>query len=172
MPRRLLNLLYAAGMIVAAASLCLICLLIVAQIVGRWFGMIIPSAEDFTGFLLVSTLFYGLAYSFRHNSHIRVLFVIDRAKKHRLKVEFLSLSVLLALVGYLTYSLALFTYETYVFHEVSTGYIPVPLWIPQTSMVAGSALFLLAVAEDWLRCIRSAKPSYMIAQEQGEHSTE
>lgn len=169
---RLLKHLYTGGMIIAAASLCCICLLIVGQIVGRWFGIAIPSAEDFTGFLLVSTLFYGLAYSFRHNSHIRVLFIIDKMSTHRVKAEFLSLTVLLVLVGYLTYSLTLYTYETYTFNEVSTGYIPVPLWIPQSSMVLGSALFFVAIAEDWVNSLRSIKPSYIIAQEQGEQSTE
>ncbi len=172
MPKRLLDKLYAAGMVIAAASMCLICLLIVAQIVGRWFGVIIPSAEDFTGYLLVSCLFYGLAYSFRHNAHIRVLLVLDQFNKHRLKAEFFSLSVLLALTAYFTYALALFTVETYQFHEVSTGMVPVPLWIPQTSMVLGMALFCLAVLEDWIACLRSTKPSYVVAQEHGEQSAE
>lgn len=172
MLQRLLNTLYAAGMVIAATSLSLICLLIVAQIVGRWFGVIIPSAEDFTGYLLVSSLFYGLAYSFRNNSHIRVILLLHQVKQHRLKAEFFSLSVLLALTAYFTYAFVVFTLETYDFEEVSTGMVPVPLWIPQTSIVFGMALFCLAVFEDWIACIRRIKPSYLIAEEHGEQSIE
>lgn len=170
--RRLLHKLYAAGMVLAATGMSLICALIVAQIIGRWFGFIIPSAEDFTGYLLVASLFYGLAYSFRNNSHIRVILLLDRLKKHRLKAELFSLTLLLGLTAYLTYSLALFTLETYQFNEVSTGMVPVPLWIPQSSMVFGMALFCLAVFEDWITCVGSIKPSYVVAQEHGEQSVE
>jgi len=172
MLQRLLNTLYAVGTVIAATSMSLICLLIVAQIVGRWFGVIIPSAEDFTGYLLVSSLFYGLAYSFRNNSHIRVILLLDRVKQHRLKAEFFSLTVLLALTAYFTYAFAIFTLETYDFEEVSTGMVAVPLWIPQTSMVFGMGLFCLAVFEDWIICLRRTKPSYLVAEEHGAHSSE
>ncbi|MEI8632394.1 TRAP transporter small permease subunit [Vibrio sp. PP-XX7] len=40
--------------------------------VGRWFGVIIPSSDDFAGFLLAASSFLGLAYTFRAGGHIRV----------------------------------------------------------------------------------------------------
>lgn len=168
MLNRLLNGLYVAGLVVAATCLASICLLILAQIVGRWFGVIVPSAEDFTAYLLVSVLFYGLAYSFRHNSHIRVVLLLDRLGRHRRYAELTSLTLLLGLTAYLTVALARFVLETYAFGDVSTGMVAIPLWIPQSSMVIGMALFCLAVLEDWLRCLAGRSPSYVLAEATGE----
>ena len=168
MINRLLNGLYAAGLVLAATSLAGIGLLILAQIVGRWFGIIVPSAEDFTGFLLVSVLFYGLAYSFRHNAHIRVVLLLDRLGDKRRFAEIFGLTLLLGLSLYLTIAFSRFVLETHAFGDLSTGMVAVPLWIPQSSMVFGMALFCLAVFEDWLRAVSGRTPSYVLAEANGE----
>lgn len=168
MLNRLLNGLFKLGLVLAATSLTMIGVLILAQIVGRWFGIIVPSAEDFTGYLLVSVLFYGLAYSFRHNSHIRVVLLLDRLGRHRRYAEVFGLTLMLGLSAYLTIAFARFVLETHAFGDVSTGMVAVPLWIPQSSMVFGMALFCLAILEDWLRSLRGQTPSYVSAEAQGE----
>lgn len=165
---RLLNGLYGLGLVLSAASLAAIALLILAKIVGRWFGIIVPSAEDFTAFLLVSVLFNGLAYSFRHNAHIRVVLLLDRLGPNRRWVELFGLTLLLCLTTYLTVAFSRFVLETYVFGDLSTGMVAVPLWIPQSAMVFGMALFCLAVFEDWLRCLLGQTPSYVLAETHGE----
>ncbi|WP_108124019.1 TRAP transporter small permease [Saccharospirillum mangrovi] len=166
--QRVLNGLYGFGLVLSAASLVSIGLLILAQIVGRWFGVIVPSAEDFTGFLLVSVLFNGLAYSFRHNAHIRVVLLLERLGPRRRLVELFGLTLLLGLTGYLTVAFTRFVLETYAFGDLSTGMVAVPLWIPQSAMVFGMALFCLAVLDDWLRCLRGQTLSYVLAEAHGE----
>ena len=169
MLQRLLDSLYRVGIVIAAASMGSICLLILAQIVGRWFGIIVPSAEDFSGYLLCASLFYALAYSYRHNTHIRVVFVLGKLPLgQRRWLERLNLTLLLALVVFCTYALARYCYETYQFHDVSTGFVAIPLWLPQSSMVIGMALLSLAVLQDWLASLAGRTPSYLTAEQQGK----
>lgn len=171
MPSKILDTLYKAGLVIAATSMSGICLLILAQIVGRWFGIIVPSAEDFSGYLLCASLFYALAYSYRHNAHIRVVFLMGKLNKNnRLWLERFNLTLLLCLLAYCTYALARYCYETYVFNDVSTGFVAIPLWIPQSSMVVGLALFFLAVLQDWIGCLFGKTPAYVLAEQQGEGS--
>ena len=40
--------------------------------------------------------------------------------------------------------------DSIAFGEVSYGMVPVPLWIPQSAMLAGIALLTLALLEAWL----------------------
>ena len=70
--RRLLDRLYLAGGVIAGICLVLMALLILAQIVARWFGVIVPSTEDFSGFLLAAASFLALAYTLRSGGHISV----------------------------------------------------------------------------------------------------
>ena len=74
--RILLDKLYTGAGIIAGSCIVLITLMILAQIVGRWFGVIIPSTEDFSGYLLSAASFLALAYTFRQGGHIRVTLLI------------------------------------------------------------------------------------------------
>ncbi|MDG9667027.1 TRAP transporter small permease [Hahella sp. CR1] len=173
MLRYTLDCLYKSGLVLASVSMVLICLLMTMQIVGRWFGLIVPSVEDFVGYFLASATFFALAYSFRHNSHIRVTFLTRQVKGAAQRyVELFNLTALLILVGFITYAVGAFVLETYEFNDVSSGYIAVPLWMPQSVMLAGLALFFIAVLDDWITALLKRKPSYVAAQEAGEAAAE
>ncbi len=60
--------------------------------------------------------------------------------------------------------------DSYEFGDVSTGMMPVPLWIPQVSMALGAILFEVAVTEELIRVARGAHPRYENAE--GEAFTE
>ncbi len=160
--RRLLDRLYlTAG---AGAGLCLVlmALLILAQIVGRWFGVVIPSTEDFSGFLLAAASFLALAYTLRSGGHIRVNLLISHLHGGpRRLIEGTVLLLGLLLVGYAAWSALLLVIESYQFDELSQGYIPVPLWIPQTPMAAGLLILEIALLDEWVLLLRGDEPHYM-----------
>lgn len=160
--RKLLDRLYvSAG---AAAGLCLVimALLILAQIVGRWFGVVIPSTEDFSGFLLASASFLALAYTLRSGGHIRVSLVITHLQgRARRLVEGVVLLLALLLVGYAAWSTLLLVLESYRFEELSQGYIPVLLWIPQMPMAVGLLVLEIALLDEWVLLLRGEQPRYM-----------
>ena len=69
--RRFLDTLYLWSGYLAALFLVMIALTIIAQILGRFVGIAIDSTES-AGFSLAGSTFFGLAYTFRHDGHIRV----------------------------------------------------------------------------------------------------
>lgn len=139
-----------------------ITLLLLAQIVGRLFGFIVPSAEDFAGFALAASTFFGLAYTFNEGGHIRVTLVIQRLSIGSRKVqEAIILTLALALTAFIAYASCYMVYESYIYEEVSYGYIPVPLWIPQLPVAIGALALVLAVLDAWVGSLRGQTPNYM-----------
>lgn len=139
-----------------------ITLLLLAQIVGRFFGFIVPSAEDFAGFALAASTFFGLAYTFNEGGHIRVTLLIQRLGTGQRKMqEALILTLALGLTGFIAYACSYMVYESYIYDEVSYGYIPVPLWIPQLFVAIGAVALALAVFDAWFNAIRGKNPNYI-----------
>ncbi len=164
--RRTLNFIYNASGVIAGFCILAITLLILAQSVGRWFGIIIPSTEDFSGYLLAASSFLGLAYTFRHGVHIRVDLVYKQLPKALLgKVETVVLLIALLIAAAMTYYLGEMVYESYIFEELSAGYIPVPLWIPQLAPAIGLGIFTIAILDDLIRHLCGHTTSYQSAAE-------
>ncbi len=160
--RKTLNKIYDGAGIIGGICIILITVMILVQIVGRWFGVIVPSTEDFSGFLLSSASFLALAYTFRQGGHIRVTLLIHLLSSElQRKFIFLALSVFVVIVGYGAYYLCFLAYESWVFNELSQGYIAVPLWIPQLSMALGAVLFFIALVDDLVMSLLGHTPSFV-----------
>jgi TRAP-type C4-dicarboxylate transport system permease small subunit len=164
--RNFLDKLYLGSGMLAGLFIILITLMILAQIVGRWFGIVIPSTEDFAGFFLAATTFLALAYTFRMGGHIRVTILVHllKGKLQRFALAF-ALLIFILLIGYGVYYTSAFVYESWSFHELSQGYIPVPLWIPQLSMVIGLGIFLIALIDDFILVLMGKTPSFVGLEE-------
>ena len=165
--RKLLNNIYLASGYLSGLSILMITLLIVAQVVGRLFGFIVPSAEDFAVYSLAAATFFGLAYTFHEGGHIRVTLAIKvlPSKIRRLQEGFiLILATLLAF--YMAYYMVHLAWESYDFEEVSYGYIPIPLWMPQVPVALGSIMFALAIADDLVCMLMGKTPKYMRHEEE------
>jgi len=160
--RKFLDKLYLISGYLAGAFLSLMALLILAQIVARWFGVIIPSTEDFSGFLLAATSFMALAYTLRSGDLIRVNLFIGHIKgPARNLIEGSVLVIALVLMGYAAWYMILLAIESYQFEELSQGYIPVPLWIPQIPMALGMLIFCIALLDELVSLIRGETPHYL-----------
>lgn len=164
--RQFLDRLYLVSGALAGLCLVLMALLILAQIVGRWFGVIIPSTEDFSGFLLAAASFLALAYTLKNGGHIRVnLLIAHLSGRLRTGFEFLALGSALLLVGYAAWSVSLLVIESWEFGELTQGYIPVPLWIPQAPMALGLWILLVAVVDELVLLLSGSTPGYMAHEE-------
>lgn len=160
--RRILDQIYHGAGVAAGICIVSMTLLILAQIVGRWFGIVIPSTEDFSGFLLAAASFLALAYTLRSGGHIRVTLVIGHIHgpvRHFLEGLILLLALLLA--GYATWSCGYLVYESWLFEELSQGYIPVPLWIPQLPMALGLLILCIALLDELVTLLRGNEPAYL-----------
>nr|WP_067298893.1 TRAP transporter small permease [Marinobacterium profundum] len=153
--------LYLASGYLAGFCLVAIMLIILAQIVGRLLGFIVPSAEDFSGYALAGATFLGLAYTFHEGGHIRVTLLIQRCSpRMRFLQEFLVLLFALGLVSYMTWYCIYMVWESYVFEEVSYGYIPVPIWIPQIPLALGILALNLAILDSLVCVVKGRVPAY------------
>lgn len=151
----ILHRLYRTAGLLSAASLVLICALIVAQIVARNLGSTVRDADEFAAWAMAAAGFFGLPYALHCGSHIRVAAVtrfVPEALHHAMEV--LASGIGLALAAYLAWYCAAFVLESYRFNELSQGLVPVPLWIPQLPMALGSMLLTLAFGERLLRVLR------------------
>ena len=164
--RIFLNKLYLGSGFLAGACIVLITVMILSQIVGRWFGLIIPSTEDFSGFFLAAATFLALPYTFRTGGHIRVTILVNllKGKTQRFALAF-ALLVFICLIAYGSYYSVLFVLESFSFKEVSQGYIPVPLWIPQSFMALGLIIFLIALIDDFLLVVSGKTPIFVELEE-------
>ncbi len=156
------NAFYLASGYLSGACIIAIMLLILAQIVGRFFGLIIPSAEDFSGYALSASIFLGLAYTFREGGHIRVTLVIQSWSPRWRRTQ--ELSVLLfavVLSGFMTWYCWTMVWESYVFEEVTHGYVPIPLWVPQVPLGVGVSALLLAVLDALIQTLQGKMPDYI-----------
>lgn len=152
---------YLASGYLAGLCIVLIMLIILAQIVGRMLGFIIPSAEDFSGYCLAAATFFGLAYTFRSGGHIRVTLLVHHLPPAVSKIlELVVLLLALLLTTFMTYYTFHLVWESYIFEEVSYGYIPIPIWIPQVPLGLGALSLNLAVLDDLIALLRGRETSY------------
>lgn len=151
-----LHRLYRISGLLSAASLVLICVLIMAQVIARNLGSTVRDAEEFAAWAMAAAGFFGLPYALHCGSHIRVEVImrfIPQSLHHVMEV--LVSAIGLALAAYLAWYCTAFVIESYRFNEVSQGLIPVPLWLPQLPMAIGTILLTLAFGERLVRVLRN-----------------
>lgn len=159
--RRGLDLLYLAGGIAGAVAIVTIGLLVLAQVTLRQLGMIIPGGDDLTAFSVAASAMLPLAYAFRSGAHIRVDLIIGRTRggvRHGMEIIALGFAAAMAaLFAFASFDTMLDSWE---FEEVAQGMLAVPIWIPQVALVAGTALFALALLDDLVVVLAGGTPSY------------
>lgn len=171
--RKFLDSLYLASGWLAAFFIAAICTLVVAQVclnlidriagilTGTAIGLTIPSYADFTGFFLAAASFLALAHTLRQGAHIRVtLFISHLPDRIAGLLEFWCVAVAAAISVYFSYYTAFLVWESYQFHDLSPGMIAVPLWIPQTAMLAGLIILSIALIDELVGLIIGKTPSY------------
>lgn len=151
----------------SGSCLVIMTLLILAQIAARFFGLVIPSSQDFAGWLLSATIFFGLAYTFNEGGHIRVTMLLTRlsSKKRRIQ-EFFNIMVGLLVSGYLAYYTIYTVYDSFDFEEVTDTYLVVPLWMVQAPMAIGSLFLFIAVVDSFIVMSRGETPNYITSEDE------
>jgi TRAP-type C4-dicarboxylate transport system permease small subunit len=147
--RKSLDGLYAAAGVSAGIALVGIFLLVLYQIACRSLGYATTSVDELAAYAYVATTFLGLSASQRARSHIRVSLLLDNLRGRVRKVtEILAGTASIALAGWLAYQLFFFVLDSWQYHEVSQGVIPMQLWIPQSTMCIGAVVFFVALVDD------------------------
>ncbi len=159
--RAALDFLYKLCGVLAAISLAGIAVLILAQIIGRFFGVLVPSANELAGFLMAASSFLALAYAFRAGSHIRVNLVLWRLPPAaRRWADIVCLAAGTVLAGYFAWYTWALVADSIRYNEVADGLVPIPLAFPQSAMLAGLTVLTIAFVDELISVIRGNTPSY------------
>lgn len=138
----------------AGVLLVLLCSLILYSIAGRLMSLYLGGVNDFAGYLMATSTFMALSYTFRTNGHIRVGLIIQRfTGKARRSLETVCLGIMAAVACYFAFYLCRLTYFSYIFGERSEGADATLLWMPQTPVAIGSLLFAIAVTHSLVQAI-------------------
>lgn len=172
--RTVLDRTYLAAGWLSAFTILAIAVLISAQIflnvATRVFGLplpsTIPSYADFSGFMLATATFLAMPYTFRSGGHIKVSLVTARLPAQmRLIAEVISLIAASLLTAFAVYYIWVLVAESIHFGDVSTGTIPIPLWIPQSAMGLGMTLLCISVIDSLLETIKLGEPVIAASEE-------
>ena len=177
--RKFLDGLYRASGACAAFFLLAIGAIVLAQVganlidaladalTGTPIGLVIPSYAEFAGFFLAAASFLALAYTLRAGGHIRVTLVIQHlGPRARRAVELWCSASGAGLAGYFAwYSVAL-VFESIEFGDVSTGIVPVALWLPQSAMALGLIVLTIAMIDGFVDVVRGDAPALSAAADE------
>jgi TRAP-type C4-dicarboxylate transport system permease small subunit len=159
--RRWLDRTYAAAGALGAACIAAICLLMIAQTLGRQFGFPTGAINDLVSWLCAAAAFLTMAHAFKHGDFVRVTLVLEKLDAPaRRRFELACLAVATVALAYLAYWACRFTWQSWEFGEVAQGLWAVPIWIPQLSFAFGSLLFLVAVADELVLVLRGQEPTF------------
>jgi TRAP-type C4-dicarboxylate transport system permease small subunit len=164
--RRFLDRLYLAAAIAAATCLALIAVMMLLQAGMREVGLLLRGADDIVAWLCGASAFLALGYTFREGELIRVALVIDKlpqgARRH---AETACLVAAGLVVGYATWAVGTFVYDSWKFGELAQGLLQIPICIPQMSLFIGLAVFFVAVLDELASHLHGRKTAYQAAQE-------
>jgi TRAP-type C4-dicarboxylate transport system permease small subunit len=165
--RSALDRLYALSGAFAAVCLAAVCVVMLAQSLGREVGVFVRGADDVTAWLTAASAFLALGHTFRHGELVRVALLLERlAARSRRAAELCALAVTAVFVGYMLWAVSKFVYESWTFNEVAQGLIKIPIWIPQLAFVLGVLIFFIAVVDDFVAVLRGRKPAYQAAEDE------
>jgi TRAP-type C4-dicarboxylate transport system permease small subunit len=165
--RRFLDRLYAAAALLAAVCLAGLAVVMLLQAGMRELGLLFRGADDIVAWLCAGSAFLALGYTFRQGELVRVSLVLTHlpppARRH---AETACLAGALVVAAYATWAVTKFVYESWQFDELAQGLIQIPIWIPQTSLVLGCAVLLVAVGDELAAHLRGEKTAYQVAEDE------
>ncbi len=159
--RRLLDGIYLATGVLSALSIMAIVLLILTQVGGRMLSVHVPGSDDLVAWLTAGTIFLGLPYAMVKGAHIRVELLIGQLPAPvAKKLEFVVLAGAIVLVGWAAQYATGMVLDSYRYHELAMGQLPLPMWIPQLSLAIGIDVLLLALVDCFVVMCRGGVPLY------------
>lgn len=160
--RRWLDSIYSVAAVLGAVCIALICVLMVAQSLGRQFGFTTGAVNDIVSWLCAAAAFFTMAHAFKHGDFVRVTLLLEHVQPPTRRVlELVSLAIAVCAVAYLAYWACRFTYQSWEFKELAQGLLPLPIWIPQSSFALGAVLLLVAVVDELVIVLRGGVPTFV-----------
>jgi TRAP-type C4-dicarboxylate transport system permease small subunit len=156
--RRGLDALYDGAAWLAALFMVGLLVMVLLSIAGRQFHFHLPGTDSYAGYMMAAAGFLALAHTFKRNEHIRVtLLLASLHGRQRRALEWWALGAGAFLAGLAAYYSCRLSWQSYLFHDISTGNDATPLWIPQLAMALGSVILTIAIVDDFVLDVRGRR---------------
>jgi TRAP-type C4-dicarboxylate transport system permease small subunit len=156
--RRSLDALYDGTAALAALFMVLLLVMVLLSILGRQLHFNVAGVDSYAGYMMAATGFLALAHTLKKGEHIRVTLLIGALKgSWRRGFEIWSLAAASALaLLFAIYSCKL-AWQSYVFHDISTGNDATPLWLPELTMAIGASVLAIAFIDELVLELRGRR---------------
>jgi len=151
--RRFLDGLYFTGGMIGAGFLILILSIIVAQMIARWSGFVLPGSTAYAGYCMAAASFFSLAYALNHGAHIRVTLLLTKLGRYRRLGEIWCFSIASFFAGFFCWHAWQAVKISRMINDISQGQDATPIWIPQIAMGIGTTLLFIAFLDNLFRII-------------------
>jgi TRAP-type C4-dicarboxylate transport system permease small subunit len=146
--RKVLDSLYWSCGVLAGVFMVGIALFILIALAGSIFGFVTRSMDEFAGYSMAASAFLAISYTFHSNEHIRVTIVLHRFHgRLRRALEIWCHLLGTVLAGFFGWYSAKMVLVSWQINELSQGLIPLPLWVPQLAMAAGTVMLSVALLD-------------------------
>ena len=156
--RKLLDALYDGAAGLAALFMIGLLAMVLLSVVSRQLHFHVPGTDAYAGYMMAGAGFLALAHTLKKGEHIRVtllLSALQGAPRRALEVWALAAATALAVLS-AWYSCRL-SWQSYTFHDISTGNDATPLWIPQLSMAIGTLILTIAFVDELVLELRGRR---------------
>lgn len=181
MLRRWLDGLYAACGALAAAAIVAITVVVAGQVLlnligyladllfGKRLSLIIPSYVQLSGYALAFATFLALGLALRRASHIRVTLLEARLPQPLRRTTLLLVTLCgMAMGALFSWSFGVLVYHSFLWGDRGVGIISTPLWIPQSVLLLGVLVFLVAAIDTFVEVLRSGDSASLHASDEAE----
>jgi len=156
--RRGLDALYDGAAWLAALFMVGLLIMVLLSIAGRQLHFHLPGTDAYAGYMMAAAGFLALAHTFKRNEHIRVTLLLSSLHGVQRRVlECWALAAATGLAALAAYYSCRLSWQSYLFHDVSTGNDATPLWIPQLTMALGSVILTIAIFDDLVLELRGQR---------------
>jgi TRAP-type C4-dicarboxylate transport system permease small subunit len=156
--RRTLDALYDGCAALAAIFMVALLVMVLLSIASRELGFNVPGVDIYAGYMMAAAGFLAMAHTLKKGEHIRVTLLLGALRggaRRGLEIWALFGATLLALLSAF-YSTKL-AWQSYAFHDISTGNDGTPLWIPQLSMALGAIVLAVAFVDELVLELRGER---------------
>ena len=156
--RRLLDGLYDGAAALAAVCMVGLLVMVLLSVLGRQLHFNLSGVDAYAGYMMAGAGFMALAHTLKKGEHIRVTLILSALHgrwKRGLEIWALAMASLLAML-FAFYSGKL-AWQSYTFHDISTGNDATPLWLPQLAMAAGTLVLAIAIVDELVLEIRGER---------------
>jgi TRAP-type C4-dicarboxylate transport system permease small subunit len=156
--RATLDKLYDAAAWLAALMMVGTLVMVVLGMLDRYVSINFRGTDMYAGYCMAGAGFLALAHTLKKNEHIRVTLLLNALPPGGKKVlEVWSLCAAVLLSGLFCFYSIKLAWQSWDFHDISTGNDATPLWIPQIGMALGTLVLLIAFVDELVMELRGQR---------------